>query len=231
MRNSASLIALVVFLTSFPSLAFERTIVTREQVDLTKLLPPPPQPGSPEQAADEATVLDLQRLRTPSQVTEAVGDNKLSVFRFADVLGPDFNPDKLPLTTRFFGGVYDISREILVPTKSQWTRPRPFIVLPELNAVGEKPSSYSYPSGHAHFGYLVGVILAQMVPEKASQLFARGGAYGENRILAGVHFPTDVKASQRGATAAALFQNASFRAEMDAATEELRQVLKLSITK
>lgn len=233
MWNSASLIALVFLLTGSPSLAFERTIVTREQVDLTKLLPPPPQPGSPEQAADEATVVELQKMRTPSQVMEAVGDNKISVFRFADVLGPKFTEDKLPITARFFEDVTIVQRGILLQTKDIWNRPRPFTVLPTLESVGEKPTNGSYPSGHAHFGYVVGIILAQMVPEKTTELFARGTSYGENRVLAGVHFPTDVKASQRAATAtvAALFQNASFREDMKAAMAELRQALSLPVSK
>src|SRR4051794_37049392 len=105
MRNGLGLVCLIISLVATPSLAFERTIVTREQVDLTKVLPPPPQPGSPEQAADEATVTELQGLRTPSQVAQAIADNKISIFRFADVLGPDFAESKLPVTAQFFEDV------------------------------------------------------------------------------------------------------------------------------
>jgi acid phosphatase (class A) len=68
-----------------------------------------------------------------------------------------------------------------------------------------------------------------MVPEKSAELFARGREYGENRVLAGVHYPTDVEAGRLSATAiaAALMQNERFMKDFNQAKVELRQALGL----
>ena len=66
-----------------------------------------------------------------------------------------------------------------------------------------------------------------MVPEKRSMLFARGAEYGYNRIIAGVHFPSDVMAGHIAATviAASLMQTPTFSADFITAKMELRRVL------
>ena len=90
--------------------------------------------------------------------------------------------------------------------------------------------SYSYPSGHSTYGAVTGILLANMVPEKRRELFARAWDYGESRVVGGVHFPTDVESGRIEATAmvALMMQNAEFRADLAAARVELRRSLGLS---
>jgi acid phosphatase (class A) len=59
------------------------------QLDLGKLLAPASDPESEMQKRDLAAVLEAQKTRTPAQIEQAVGDNALSIHRFADVLGTD----------------------------------------------------------------------------------------------------------------------------------------------
>ena len=68
-----------------------------------------------------------------------------------------------------------------------------------------------------------------MVPEKSAALYARGAEYGLNRVLAGVHFPSDVEAGRISATviAAAMMRNPNFQKEFEAAKIELRRALGL----
>jgi acid phosphatase (class A) len=72
-------------------------------------------------------------------------------------------------------------------------------------------------------------MLANMVPEKRAELFARSAEFSSNRIVLGVHYPTDIEAGRIAATAmAAVFmQNPAFTSEMEAARPELRRVLGL----
>ena len=90
--------------------------------------------------------------------------------------------------------------------------------------------SYSYPSGHSTYGAVTGILLANMVPEKRRELFARAWDYGQSRVVGGVHFPTDVESGRIEATAmvALMMQNAEFRADLAAARVELRRSLGLS---
>ena len=119
---------------------------------------------------------------------------------------------------------------ILALTKDVWNRPRPFAVSTEVHAIGELSTSGSYPSGHATRGQLTAIILANMVPEKSAQIYARGREYGENRIIAGVHFPSDIEGGRLSATAiaAVLMQNDQFKMDFNEAKAELRNVLGLA---
>lgn len=90
--------------------------------------------------------------------------------------------------------------------------------------------SYSYPSGHATFGAVTAILLANMVPERRAALFARGWEYGENRVVAGVNFPSDVEAGRYGAAAlvVAIMRNKQFQDDFAVARVELRNAMGLS---
>jgi acid phosphatase (class A) len=94
--------------------------------------------------------------------------------------------------------------------KHYFSRARPFIASSDVQpTVPVKPGDAydSYPSGHATFGYMSAILLAQMVPEKRDALFARGREFGANRVVDGVHYPSDVEAGRIDGTlvAAALW--------------------------
>jgi hypothetical protein len=52
--------------------------------------------------------------------------------------------------------------------------------------------SPSFPSGHTTYGYTGAILLAVLVPERYSQMIARGAEYGNDRILMGSHYAMDV---------------------------------------
>jgi acid phosphatase (class A) len=85
----------------------------------------------------------------------------------------------------------------------------------------------SYPSGHAAVGAMMAIVLADMVPEQRSALFAFGWEYGEARVISGVHFPSDVEAGRILGTMLVemMQQDARFRADLNIAREELRLAL------
>jgi len=206
--------------------------ISRDQVDLTKVLAPPPASLSDQQAAELAAVLDAQRTRTAEQAERAVADDELSIYRIAgEVLGPNFTESQLPKMASFERRLASDVRTLYRGANEFWRRPRPFQLSGEVNAIGHRSRNGSYPSGHAIRGYLVAIILGNMVPEKREALFARGREYGMNRVVAGVHFPADIAAGQMAATAiaVALMQNASFMKDFAEAKTELRAVLGLQI--
>ncbi len=51
----------------------------------------------------------------------------------------------------------------------------------------------SYPSGHAMNGYVVGLVLSEVFPDRRQAILARGARYGDNRVACGVHHPSDVE--------------------------------------
>jgi acid phosphatase (class A) len=197
------------------------------QPDLRELLPPPPAAGSVEERRDLDAVLELQRLRTPAEIARAQADQPVSVFRFADVLGERFRAEHLPKTALLFKTITHEGNAAWDAAKTQWHRPRPFLLSADVQPVVERPASPSYPSGHAASGWLWASVLGQMVPEKRSELYARAREYSHNRVIGGVHYPSDDEAGELTgvAIAALLMQSATFRADLAQATAELRREL------
>jgi acid phosphatase (class A) len=199
------------------------------KLDILHLVPPPPAPNSPEQRRDERANLNLQNARSDAEAERAYEDAQVSIFRFSDVLGPNFTKDKIPGVVAFLAKA-DRERATLTNLlKDCWERPRPFVANADVHpvrnladTVADRPGtkntaphdaasgcrplepspaySYSYPSGHSTFGVLTAILLAQMVPEKREKLYARGWEYGRNRVIGGVHFLSDVEAGRITAT-------------------------------
>ncbi len=63
---------------------------------------------------------------------------------------------------------------------------------PTQNLVG----SPSFPSGHTTFGYTESLLLAILVPQRFTQMIARGAEYGNSRIVLGAHYAMDVIAGR-----------------------------------
>jgi acid phosphatase (class A) len=216
-------------LATSPLLGAEATYVTREQVDLTKVLAPPPALQSEDQNLDLAALLAVQRTRTPEQAQRALADARAGVFGFADVLGANFTANRLPKLAALLEKVRGDSAIAFAVGKENWNRPRPFETSREVKALGDLPRSSSYPSGNSTNGYLTAIILANMIPEKSSALFARGREFGDSRVVLGIHYPRDVEAGRFAAIAMAtgLLQSSAFLKDFAEAKSELRGILGL----
>jgi acid phosphatase (class A) len=191
------------------------------------LLPPPPAAGSADERRELAAVLEVQRARTPAEVARAQADQLVSVFRFADVLGEKFSAENLPKTAALVKRVTGEGNLAWDEAKRHWKRPRPFLANPEVQPVVDRPASFSYPSGHSACAWLWASVLGQMVPEKRGELYTRAREYGRNRVVGGVHYPSDDEAGMLTgvAVAAVLMQSPAFRADLAESRAELRRVL------
>ena len=203
--------------------------VLSSQINLPMLLPPPPAGDSEAERRDLQAVLDAQATRTEAQVARAKATANLSVFTFSDVLGPSFDAEKLPKTDALFKRIVADGRAVMAAGKTHWSRPRPFLVSAKVSPAANKPKSHSYPSGNALFGRLYAIVLSEMLPEKATELFRRGDETGDNRVIVGVHFPTDLAAGRETAMAIAvlLATNPTYQADFAAAKAEVRAALGL----
>jgi acid phosphatase (class A) len=68
-----------------------------------------------------------------------------------------------------------------------------------------------------------------MVPENAVAIFARAAEYAHNRVVAGVHLPSDVEAGRIAASVIdnTLLHNPHFEADFAQAKTEVRTALGL----
>lgn len=202
-------------------------------LDLSRVLPPPPTDESETTRSEIALMLQIQRERTPEETARARADASYSVFGFADALGnPEaFNAKSLPKTNALFRKVTYEEGAVVQAGKRGFKRPRPFVLEPRIEPIVKKPTNDSYPSGHAMWSRVVGLLLADMLPELSDRIMARADDYASHRVVAGVHYPSDVEAGKHAGTALAafLFASPSFQPDYAEARQELRNALKLPL--
>lgn len=165
-------------------------------IDVKTLLPNPPAVGSPENQKEIDVILAAQNTRTPADVARAKSEVKLDVFAFADPLGPWFTAKNLPGTAAFFKKITDDVHAVTDAAKKDWARPRPYLQDKGIQPAVDLEKSDSYPSGHATRGMVYALVLAQLLPDEKDAILARGAQIGDDRVLGGVHFPSDVAAGQ-----------------------------------
>lgn len=101
----------------------------------------------------------------------------------------------------------------------------------DLRPLDASKMSPSYPSGHTTAGAALGAVLAHMVPEKSASLYARADDFGHSRLIAGVHYRSDVEAGKLLGIAVAqeAFANdPKFATMLPAATRCVRGALGLA---
>jgi acid phosphatase (class A) len=194
-------------------------------------------PSAPEQesATTKNELFELHRIqteRTPKQVEAAQADDaEEDIFVFRNVMGKEFREDQLPLTAALSMHVQGDESFISRPLKTLFRRPRPYQWDKSMNAVcklSEVPNAY--PSGHAISGYLEAFTLIAMFPEKSKVIMARADEYAHNRLVCGVHYPSDLAASRLVASAAFgyMLANPKFEADLTAARTEIRSQLGMT---
>lgn len=193
--------------------------------------PAPPPAGSPPERAELQELLDMQSARTVDDVEAAHADRKTEVSRFYDALGLDpRQPPSLPELEAFAERVGDDIGIRVRDMKKRFLRRRPYVIEPRIDpCIADVRGDRSYPSGHAAWGYGMAYLLARMVPERATELMRRADAYARQRMVCGVHFRSDLEAGRLLAerTLSELLEDPRFRAEANAAGEELRGALGL----
>jgi len=223
-------------------------------VDSPALIAPPPPAGSDAERADLQAVLAAQRAARAAHTTaRAIADSEISCARVAAAAGEYRDAGLARGALDFLTEAAHQTTALSSAAKRYWQRPRPYLlsdqverladvapgaVLPEVpaGAASEEYRHYrdntGYPSGHATFGMACGVLLARMVPERRRELFERGIAYGDSRVIVGAHYPSDVAAGRSLAVAAValMLANPCFAEDFAGARTALRQSLRLPAT-
>ncbi len=119
--------------------------------------------------------------------------------------------------------------------KKAYKRERPFmqnhkpICTPEDEKILRADGSY--PSGHTALGWAWALILAEIAPQNADAILARGIAYGESRMVCNVHWQSDVDAGRTmgSVIVALLHANSSFMNDLEMAKKEYKQALQKGV--
>jgi acid phosphatase (class A) len=166
------------------------------EVFKTAQFAPPPAAGSEEQKADIASVLNLQRERTEADCLRARGTANANY----DFFWGESNPFPAPLPAavkKFFRRLdYDCGESVTV-MKNRFLRPRPFIAYQDAQpCCSTRYLGYSYPSGHAFYARVFANVLGDIVPERKDEFMSIADAIAADRVIGGVHYPTDIAAGK-----------------------------------
>lgn len=191
-------------------------------IDVKALLIGPPVDNSAEHRQEVDALLRYQDSRTAEDVKRCKDEEEVTVFAFADVLGPWFVEKDLPVTGELMQDVYKETKAVSAAAKKEWNRMRPPLADPRIKPCVTLEHTPSFPSGHATRGMAWAVLLAEMFPDKRDALMARGRQIGDDRVIGGMHYPTDVAAGQKlGAEfSKRLLAIDAFRTELDKAKAE-----------
>ena len=161
-------------------------------------LPPPPAVGSLEYKEDFRMLHAYQDQRTEDQCKAA----DLQSIPSFDVF---FGPNTGVLSADEVKQVAEEGAQIIVKVfavvdhfKREYQRTRPYLVDQTLHPCVSKPGNgyRSYPSGHTAAGIVLASFLAKKFPEKKDTILAQGKKIGINRLIGGVHHPSDVYAAR-----------------------------------
>jgi acid phosphatase (class A) len=194
------------------------------------LLPPPPAKDSTAFALDEEVSRKALALRGTPRWTLATEDAELmfpqAAGAFACALGAPISENGTP-------HLYLLLRRTLADAglstyaaKDHYQRTRPCLVnkQPTCTPDEEKHAAkdFSYPSGHSALGWAWALVLAEIAPERADTILARGVAFSESRVVCNVHWQSDVVAGRfmGTATVARLHADPGFRKDLDTAKAE-----------
>lgn len=195
------------------------------------LLPKPAVPGSAQQAADQAIYIATRSLRGTPRWEMATRDANLKFPAAASTFACSMD---LPISQEQTPHLNMLLRRTLLDAglstyaaKDTYNRKRPFVVNNDASCTPSEEATLakdgSYPSGHAALGWAWALVLSEVAPERANALLARGYAFGQSRVICGVHWQSDVDAGRvmGSAAVATLHTDPTFTAQLAAAKTEV----------
>jgi acid phosphatase (class A) len=199
--------------------------------DSLSLLPKPPAEGSATLAADQAIFQSTRALRDSPRWQLAAADANLTFPKAADTFSCALD---LPITQERTPHLVMLLRRSLTDAgvatraaKNAYHRKRPFATTGEASCTPTEEARLgkngAYPSGHAAAGWAWALLLAEIAPDRANAVLGRGFEFGQSRVICGVHWQSDVDTGRviGAATVAVLHSDATFRAQLAAASAEV----------
>ena len=175
--------------------------------------------------ADLMRYYEAKKLRDTNRGQQAVMDADTSTDNiakiFGGIIGITISPSTTPAIYRLMELIRPNNATICQDVKLTYFRLRPFAQLGESTPLPAKETYYktqsSYPSGHTCYSWAVALMLAEVAPAYQNQILARAYVFGDNRVIVGYHWPTDIDAGRLLAS--------SLIANMHA-SEEFRNLIK-----
>ena len=201
---------------------------------LINIMPAPPAFDSPEFSYDVVRYgWGKEQRLDPERVAQAIADAewddhaKLYAL-WKDAFGLEVTETNTPEIWKLLETSLATTDPMRKETKAFYKRQRPFERYDDSMPSHEEDElrgEGSYPSGHSLRGWGISLLLAQIAPERAEQVFKRGWDYCNSRVIVGAHWQSDVDNSRTAASVGfcALQGSEEFIAQMKKAQIEYKE--------
>jgi acid phosphatase (class A) len=196
--------------------------------DSFEILPPAPQKGDPRYEADREMFKATRKLKdTPRWALAQNDDNAAGIAKdMSCALGVELGPQTTPKLMTLIRRIGRDSSRLTNLAKDQNKRLRPFLIDEGPTCIAKSEGlakSYDYPSGHNTFSWAIGLVLAELAPDRATEILVRARVFGESRLVCGVHNMSAVAAGRANGSIVVAAEHGSeeFRRDLDAVRAEL----------
>ncbi len=142
-------------------------------------------------------------IRDTERGKQAIADASLGagyfMKRFGAVMERDITPDAYPELYRLLSRMHLTEMQAGASAKKYFHRVRPYQQFKEQSSTPNYESATdftSYPSGHTHISWLVGLTLTAIDPAHAEQIMKVAYELGQSRVIVGFHYQSDVDAGR-----------------------------------
>lgn len=230
----------LLLLLQFSALAqqtFEPYMPEDQMPDVVQVLPAPPADPSPDFDYDVLRYMwgKQQRrdsLRLEMAVRDAIWDLDTTIVILGEHFGHKISKEETPAIYNVLTRGVTTIEAIRIKPKAHHFRIRPFAYFQEPSIFPQDDEwlshEGSYPSGHTIRAWACALLMSQINPATAEDVFARAWESGQSRVISGCHWQSDVDASRpvAGMGFARLQTNPEFQRDMVKAQEELRRLNK-----
>ncbi len=201
---------------------------------LINIMPPPPAFDSPEFANDVVRYgwgkqQRQDKERVELAIADAEWDDHTKLYaQWKDAFGLEITETGTPEIWKLMETSLATTDPMRKETKAFYHRQRPFERFDDSMPSHEEDNlrgEGSYPSGHSLRGWGISLLLAQIAPSRADEIFSRGWDYCNSRVIVGAHWQSDVDASRTAASIGfcALQGSEAFITQMKKAQQEYQE--------
>ncbi len=195
---------LLAFSLSLPTLSFAKEDVLKyldkESFSAEKDFNPAPTVDSKLTIKDLEIILKYQGNRTEEDCARAKSEVAVSVETFFGRPYGTLTDEQSKYLTPFLEKVLKDAKYFVRVAKEFYKRPRPYVSFPQITPCVDKEMSLSYPSGHSTIAFVWGDLLEEVFPESKTLIHNRAQQIAADRVIGGVHYPSDIAESRAFAT-------------------------------
>ncbi len=185
----------LVFTLLFSVSLFAQTNLSEREV--RSLLGDFPAEGTALEKRDDDILMNYQHTRTQQDCDKAASQESVDFRNFFQAPAGPLTAQEVKALEKKMEDAGKQASQSSRFAKNLYQRPRPYQRNSAIHPCIRMESSYSYPSGHTTISRVWARLLSRIHPERAADFLRISDAVAENRVIGGVHHPSDIEAGKK----------------------------------